>query len=240
MTAPPHSKLHEDILAHPGKKYLDALMTYSVSKNILAGNGVQLRKLLELLEDPKRALKLFSDDNHAPLRDLQSEVVRHFHNFLAAARTLVDHTRAIMNEEIISEAHRSEYRLEVSRVFAADPLIGFMHELRNYTLHKSIPITSLQLSLHPTSGEFDSAIHIDLDRMANWDGWRPAGKAFIEANRPKIRMMVLIDSYEDKIRKFYEWFCLRFQKHYQGEMDGVLALQKGWNDRLSNNKQGAT
>ena len=233
MTTPEPHSLREDILAHPGKKYLDTLTTYSICKNILAGNGVQLRKLLELLEDSQRALHLCTSDERDQLRELQNEVVRHLHNFLASARTLVDHTRAIMNEPFISEAHLMEYRQEVARIFSDDPLIGFMHELWNFTLHRSIPITSLQLSLHPISGLFDSAVLIDLDKMADWDGWRSAGKAFIGAHRPTIRIMALVDGYEGKIRGFYEWFCLQFQKHYEKEMGAVLAMQKQWNDRLS-------
>ena len=207
MTSPKASDLHEQILTHPGKKYLDALMTYSISKNILAGNGVQLRMLLELLEDSKRAMELWSVDKRTHLQDLQSEVIRHLHNFLASARTLVDHTRAIMNEPFISEAHRTEYRDEVARVFGGDPLIGFMHELRNFTLHRSIPLTSLQLSLN-LSGLFDSSVLVDLDQMADWDGWRSAGKAFIGSHRPTIRIMALIDGYEGKNKGFSEWICL--------------------------------
>jgi hypothetical protein len=226
MTSPQDSTRHKQILAHPGKKYLDTLMTYSISKNILAGNGVQLRKLLELLEDSQRALHLCTPDERDQLRMLQSEVVRHLHNFLASARTLVDHTRAIMNDPFIIEAHRTEYRAEVTRVFAGDPLIGFMHDMRNFALHRSIPITFLQLSLHPTSGQFDSAVLVDLDKMADWDGWRSGGKAFIGSHRPTIRIMALVGGYEDNIRKFYEWFCLQFQKHYEKEMGEVLAMQK--------------
>lgn len=233
MTTPKASTLHELILAHPGMKYLDILMTYSISKNILAGNGVQIRKLLELLEDPKRAIELWSVDKRDHLQHQQSEIVRHLHNFLASARTLVDHTRVVMNEPFIIEAHRAEYREEVTRIFAGDPLIGFMHELRNYALHRSIPITSMQLSLHPTSGQFDSTVLVDLDKMADWDGWRSAGKAYIGSHRPTIRVMALVDGYEGIIRKFYEWFCLQFQKHYGKEMGEVLAMQKEWNDRLS-------
>lgn len=233
MTSPKPSALHDQILAHPGKKYLDTLTTYSICKNILAGNGVQLRKLLELLENSQHALHLCTPDEHDQLRMLQSEVVRHLHNFLASARTLVDHTRVVMKEPFIIEAHRTEYREEVTRIFADDPLIGFMHELRNFTLHRSIPITSLQLSLHPTSGQFDSAVLVDLDQMADWDGWRSAGKAFIGSHRPTIRIMALIDGYEGKVRVFYEWFCLQFQKHYHGEMEEVLAMQKEWKGRLS-------
>lgn len=233
MTSSKASTLHENILAHPGKKYLDTLTTYSICKNILAGNGAQLRKLLELLEDSQRALHLCTRDERDQLRMLQSEVIRHLHNFLAAARTLVDHTRAIMKEPFIIEAHRTEYREEVTRIFADDPLIGFMHELRNFALHRSIPITSLQLSLHPTSGQFDSAVLVDLDQMADWDGWRSAGKAFIGSHRPTIRIMALVDGYEGKNKGFSEWFCLQFQKHYGKELGEVLAMQKQWNDRLS-------
>lgn len=240
MTAPRYNTLREDILAHPGKKYLDALMTYSVSKNILAGNGVQLRKLLELLEDPKRAAALWSLDKREHLRNLHSEVVRHFHNFLASVHTLVDHTRVIMKNQSISETHRSEYQKAVSEQFASDPLARFMQDLRNYMLHKTIPVTSFELAWQKDTDRTDSAVYVNLDKMADWQGWSPAGRVFIEANLPKVRMMTLIDNYEDKVRKFYEWFCLCFLEHYKKDIEGLDALQTAWNKGLSDDDKDKT
>lgn len=232
MTSPKPHSLREEILAHPGKKYLDTLRTYSISKNILAGNGVQLRTLIALLEDPARAPEFMSLDKREHLRNLQNEVDRHFHNFLASAKTLVDHTRVIMNEPFISETHRVEYRKKVAQLFSGESLIGFMHELRNFALHRSIPFVTMRVSIHAASGSLDSAILVDLDKMADWEGWRSEGKAFIGLHRPSIRIRELIDGYECKIREFYEWFCLQFQKHYEKEMEEVLALQKQWIDHL--------
>lgn len=240
MTSPSFSDLHERILAHPGKKYLDTLMTYSVSKNILAGNGIQLRKLLEYLEDPNRIPELWALDKREHLRNLHSEVVRHFHNFLASVRTLVDHTRVVMRSQSISEAHRAEYQKAVSKQFASDPLARFMQDLRNYMLHKTIPVTSFELAWQKDTDRTDSSVYVNLDKMADWQGWSLAGRIFIEANRPQIRMMTLVDNYEDKVRKFYEWFCPCFLEYYKKEIDGVTALQTAWNKGLSDDDKDNT
>ena len=88
MTTPDYARLHAEILTHPGMRYLNALTTYSTSKNILSGNAYQLRKLLEVLEDQSRAMDLWAIDKRKHLRDLQGEAIRHFHNFVAGPSTL--------------------------------------------------------------------------------------------------------------------------------------------------------
>jgi hypothetical protein len=231
MTETDYMKLHERILAHTGLQYLQALQAYSTSKNILSGNAFQLRKVIEVVEDPTQAADLWAVRNRKRLKDLQSETIRHFHNFLASVKTLVDHTRVMMGEPHIAQAHREEYREKAMQVFGADPLSRFIQDFRNYTLHRGIPITGFEFSW--SQGEdVASKVYLDLSQMENWEGWKPLSRDFISNHKPKLAMVTLLDQYELKAKKFHEWFCTQFQKHYEREIDEVLDLQRQWNEGL--------
>ena len=231
MTNTDYIALHEKILRHPGLRYLQALQAYSTSKNILSGNSFQLRKLLDVVENPSQATELWSMENRQRLNDLQSETIRHFHNFLAGVKTLIDHTRVLMGESFIAKAHRDEYREKVLEVFGKDSLSRFVQDFRNYALHRGVPITGFELSW--SQGEDTvSTVYLDLSQMEEWTGWKPLSREFISENRPKVAMRSLLDQYDSKAKAFHEWFCLQFQKHYDREIDEVLAMQRQWNEGL--------
>lgn len=231
MTKPDYMALHEQILAHPGLKYLQTLQAYSTSKNILSGNAFQLRRLLEVVEDPSKAADLWAVQNRKRLGDLQAETIRHFHNFLAGVKTLVDHTRVLMDEPFIAAAHRKEYVNMVTEVFGDDPLSRFVQDFRNYALHRGIPITGFEFSWSQGQ-DVSSTVYLELSQMEDWGGWKTLSREFISRNKPKVAMDALVDQYEQKAKVFHEWFCLKFQKYYEREIEEVLAMQRKWNEGI--------
>jgi len=142
-----HLDLLDLIKAHPGKRILDALHAYRATTDVLAGNARQLRKLIQSLEDPADPLEIGPMGERAKLQRLFGEVFRLFHNFLSSVKTLIDHTRNLVNEDFVTEAHRSEYEAAVQQEFASDPLARFMQDFRNTVLdpqffadHKGKPL----------------------------------------------------------------------------------------------------
>jgi hypothetical protein len=62
--------------------------------------------------------------------------MRALHNYVASASALVEHTRRIMRERsgpIVDEFERKK------RDVIAHPEVPFIHNLRNYVLHHSLP-----------------------------------------------------------------------------------------------------
>lgn len=197
---------------HPDTQFhiLLCLNAYVISNNILSGNIVQLRQFLNTLEDPKDPAKIWVWENKKRRDDLLGELMRYFHNFLTSATTVIDQTRHLMKEDFISEKHRKEHQEKIDHTFARNPLTIFIKELRHYVTHRAIPI--IQMS-HEESGE-NKRLEMDLEKIASWKNWSQLARDFIEKRRPAIRILDLVDQYEQIAVEFHESFVQRFYFHY--------------------------
>jgi hypothetical protein len=223
-----HGDLYSRILAHPGKRILDGLKAYEFSKNIFAGNALELRHLALLLEDVNDPLKIDGIEQRQRLQSLFSEVTRLFHNFLAGGKTLIDHTRNMMEEDFITEQHRSDYQDRIKRTFVDDPLARFVQDFRNYVLHRSVPRISLvdQISIEK------KMLKLDLTHMLAWQKWSPPARSYIESHKPDVRILEVVDQYEAMVRSSHEAFVLSFQTYYEKPINETLALMQQWNRGL--------
>jgi hypothetical protein len=225
-------QLQERIKSHPGKPIFEALRVYDMSKFILDGNSTQLRQLICILEDPKDPAQIVGIDRRSHLQWLFRDVNRHFHNFLTSIATLVDHTRNLIKEDFVKPEHRQEYQLKVKDVFATDPLAQFLKNFRNYITHYEIPHLGLDIQL----GSFEAGaeprkLFIELDQLeTNKFDWSVPSRKFIEANKPKMRMLKLVDDYELKSKNFYDELMLTFQKHLGRELNEVLSMMQESNN----------
>lgn len=215
------------INAHPGKRILDALHGYRATTDMLAGNARQLRKLIQSLENPADPLEIGPMGEQAKLQRLFGEVFRLFHNFLSSVKTLIDHTRNLVNEEFVTKAHRSEYEASVQREFASDPLARFMQDFRNYVLHHAVP--KIELTHHFLPEPRHIELNIDATAMLASPRWTVAARSYLEEHQPKLRILHLLDGYETKARIFHEHFVERFRQYYEADLEAVVALMDEWN-----------
>lgn len=221
-----------DLLAridsHPGKRILDRLFAYGSTAKLLSGNALEARQLVLLLEDPRDPLRIGPTDQRGKLQGLFEEVFRLFHNFLASVKTLIDHTRNLMDADFIQECHRAEYQQRVNATFAHDQLAQFMQGFRNYVLHRSIPVLELAHFIVPDPARLELNVGVTPE-MLNWSNWSPGARAFLDAHQPKIRLLGLIDDYDRKARDFHEAFVQLFHQHHHEEIEAAVALISEWN-----------
>lgn len=215
------------INAHPGKRILDALHAYGATTDVLAGNARQLRTLIQSLEDPADPLEIGPMGERAKLQRLFGEVFRLFHNFLSSVKTLIDHTRNLVNEDFVTEAHRSEYEASVQQEFASDPLARFMQDFRNHVLHHAVPKIELTHRFLPEPRQIE--LNIDATAMLASARWTVTARSYLQEHQPKLRILHLLDGYETKARTFHEHFAERFRQYYQADLKAVSALMKEWN-----------
>ena len=104
-----------------------------------------------------------------------------------------------------------------------------MQDFRDYMTHYAIPIVGITKTFgSPNAASRPAELNVDLNHLAKWGGWTAPSKKFINANRPKIRMLKLVDDYEHKVRVFHEEFGQSFQRYYEPEINEVLALTQKW------------
>src|SRR5687768_1473513 len=97
---------------------------------------LQLSKTLSDFRQPE-SLPLWDVRNYKDFHQLQLNVLRQFHNYLASAKTLVDHTRRLVEDVYKNTEFLEEYEVKKREQFAGKPLINFVQKLRNYTLHRT-------------------------------------------------------------------------------------------------------
>jgi hypothetical protein len=84
---------------HSGEKYLEALVLYGHSKNVLSGNTFELRRFTEELECGKLRNLYKSQEFRDKIFSMNGHLLRYIHNFLSSHMTYVEHVRVLMGKE---------------------------------------------------------------------------------------------------------------------------------------------
>ena len=205
--------LYKEIESHVGTQILEALRAFGKSARILSGNCFQLRHLIQLLEDPADPLKVMGYDSLHRL-DGFDEVIRLLHNYLTSITTVVNHSRNLMKEDFVKVEHRQEYQRKIDAIFGNDPFTKFMQDFQNYMIHHEIPGIGLSKTMGlPEADSKPEKLNVDLDSLAKWKKWTTPALS-LSVNRPKIRMLKLLDDYEQRFIGFHEKFGQSFHRYY--------------------------
>jgi hypothetical protein len=233
-----YKTLNEDILSCPGMKYYQLAIAHGTSQHIFAGNYDQLRQLLLLIHDPEKSLPMmFAVEARSEFAFVQNDVIRLFHNFVAAALTLVAHTRVMMRDGSLSKEALGEYEKRIKDTFADNPLAGFIQDLRNYTLHKGIPFGGMELNWTAETQKVDTRVFLDLGKMKTSSQWSSRGKRYIAKAPEKITLLKVVEDYTSTVRSFHEWFIKWFMELHSAELDELTTLQKQWNEGIGEAEQ---
>ncbi len=108
--------------------------------NIFQMNAQELIEITRRVNDPDEGIRLMAVANREAGSQTHREVTRRFHNFVAAALTLVEHTRIFMREHYSDTPMLERYQAKVDTDFKNQPLVRFVQDLRNYILHNGCPI----------------------------------------------------------------------------------------------------
>ena len=136
-------------------KYLSRRKVREFTYNIFDKNRKLLLEACEKLESPENAIRLMAPENEAEGVAAHMDVMCHFHNFLAAAKTLVDHTRCFITDHYKSTSIEQAYTQKIAADLANDEVVKFVQDLRNYMLHKALPHSSRTINIKNT-GRIDS------------------------------------------------------------------------------------
>ena len=97
-----------------------------ISAYILKTNHDELVQRIEYFKRPE-AMLLWDVRNRDQMPDYLKEVTRLLHNFVASAKTLVDHTRIIAREMYENTDFWKEYEAQIAQRLASNPLVQFVH-----------------------------------------------------------------------------------------------------------------
>ncbi|PHE74039.1 hypothetical protein COF47_20595 [Bacillus wiedmannii] len=189
-------------------------------------NNEELVKLLKLYEtDYDFALKISSVDNGEAFDTFLSEVTRLLHNYLASAKALVEHTRNLFKDEYSETEFEAEYHAKIKGIFINSMVSKFIEELRNYTLHRKLPITGASISFSMETGTTQS-IHMTKEALMDWGGWSRKSKDYLTEQDDRIGLLQLINEYTKMVHEFQTWFKERQYEIHSDSMKELEELEK--------------
>lgn len=193
------------------------LLALQASFRVFDGN---YHELIQYLEYPHE-----QSENQEVLID---ETSRLLHNFLASAGSLVDHTRVIVNE-LYSDTHqfRKEYELKKSEELVKNDVQNFIKNLRNYTLHETLPIVELQNSF---SENLLLNVQIDVKIIKESEHWksREDSENYFNKLGDNIKLIDLVKKYYELIKNFYTWLTGRQHNDiHKAHLEKLQEMKKG-------------
>lgn len=202
----------------------------TTSLRIVETNYQELSQFLHFLTEDSRSHHLTTFQMYqSELPLLFTNLTRLLHNYVAAAFSLVDHTRRAHRILYPDSSRFPDYQARVDRDFTKDPLSQFMKGLRNYVVHREV--VPMEFKNH--MGGFGSASTFKIERRAmlavakllEWDGWDPLAKSFLKSSSD-LDVGQTTKAYRDKVIAFHAWFQQRVRMTHANELGELYEMQR--------------
>lgn len=170
-------------------------------------------------------LQLWDVQNRELLDQIQLQMLRLLHNFVASAFSLIDHSRVFCEGNYRDAGVFRDYEAEVSHRFKKDPFAQFVVGLRKYCQHCAVPSIFSELSVQLDEGKQVSEehkIYLDRDSLLKFDVWSAAGKDYLRSAPKNIDLLGIVVGYEQKVVEFYQWVDSRLKEIHAD--DGRCAI----------------
>ena len=206
MTMPPSDDLR-------GKEAFVRVNQLRSSRVVLRRNFDELVALLDYLCAPSVAFSYSPVEQKWLWHDGMQEVARLLHNFVAAALSLVDHTRVLYRHLYEPTGQFTDYEGRVAADFAQHPLTQFVIKLRQMTQHYRLPSiashTEISQIVNGVAGNVRIQLRLSTDDLRQFDSWNAPAKAFLDSAGQHIDLRAVVEAYHQHIVVFYDWFDKR-------------------------------
>lgn len=223
-------KAVEKLMSSDGWQIEQKIERLEVSIFIFSGNFEDLMKTVELYKSPS-SFVLHDVRNREELNQFFKEVTRLLHNYLASAMTLVDHTRILVNE-LYAEGRFAEfyeeYRSKIKETFAENPLHQFIQGLRNYIVHKELPMVGSILNLN----EINANLIVDLAELGKNFDWSKFAKQYLNDKGDDEKLETFVSDYFNLVYEFHKWFYNRQLEVHAEQFAEISELR----ERIANSR----
>ncbi len=170
-------------------------------------NWLELRQLLDAAAaNPQLAMELVQNVRKPDVRDeFQASVTQRLHNYVAGTMTLVDHVRRLRRDS--TDAIGREFDARLSE-FNSHGINHFVKDLRNFILHRSLPVLGHTVSL-PAGTSFTGMIRevqLSTEELKGWDGWTAPARSYLEAQGDSLSLRPLIREHGERVVRLNSWF----------------------------------
>jgi hypothetical protein len=204
----------------------------SFSLNILRTNARELLEALRHVSDPDHGLRLMAQDNRVAGTQAHREVARRIHNFVASAKTLVDHTRVFMEEHYDKTSIWPTFNREIEKRFSNNQLVKFVHDLRNYMVHRGLPNSEMFIQYsknpeHPDDiAQITTGVQINTEKLMEWDRWTVLARSYIDKLEGKLPIKEIVIEYVSQIEAFEKWLGEQIAGFHSADILQFESLQE--------------
>jgi hypothetical protein len=195
------------------------------SYKVFLGNDAELCGYLHRHTQLPTVLELWSVHNREGFEQFLDEVDRLLHNYIASAGTLRDHTRNVWRKHAPEDqALRDEYTARVERTFSTSHVAQFVLQLRNYTLHRRLPIARGRLSWVKDES-FESIVFLERTELMKWDGWSARARSYLESASDDVNLRAVVEHYSSTVVEFNSWFVKAYVDGHGEAFDELRTLE---------------
>lgn len=209
-----------------GWRIRNKMKDLDVSKYVFEKNHEELYQTINLFKsDYAMAMKTIKASQGKGLNPFLYELSRLLHNYLASGKTLIDHSRKLYQEEYENLAFSEVYKNKIEETFSKSPMAKFIQDLRNYSLHRAIPISGASYDISSSSNGLEEVLLVK-KRLLEWNGWTKKSKEYLDTCKEDIDLVQLINEYTKKIKEFQEWFHSKQMEIHKKDFDELRLLQQ--------------
>jgi len=216
----------QQITVHPGRIAWIEWDALRASLGVFRGNAAELRSMLQDAATPPLALQLVQKPPSAWMLELQ----RRLHNYVAGAKTLVDHTRRLLKMYPDTNL-AAEYEPRKHEVATA-PATAFFNDLRNYVLHHRLPFPGHQLKMTGPAAavqSFESNVLLSTSGLLEWDKWSATARTFLETQTDDVDLLQTMNEHQALVEQLYAWLLRQFPALHGDDLDDANRLIGDYN-----------
>lgn len=127
--------------------------------------------------------------------------------FVTMAKAVVDGNRVLIREWFGETDFPGRYQDEVDKRLANNPLIAFVHDIRNLAFHYRLPVANLKIPTIPNIGDKANQYKFVLSspELKNGTNGAHLQKSFLLNHNNRIYVEEIIDTYYTLVREICEW-----------------------------------
>lgn len=140
-------------------------------------------------------------------REQLVDLNRLLHNFLAAAKTLIDHSRNFIDEFYSGTVIEQMYQQKIDEQFKDDELSRFINDLRNYILHRGVPDNKLSQKLTEDHENVICFLTLCVKNLNSWKRLSTLSKKYLESagSNSDLELSLFVAPYTNKISELHSW-----------------------------------
>lgn len=202
--------------------------TLSINYYVFEANYKEIEKLLSYAQSMDSFTHIWIQDKLPEMLRIIAELGRLFHNFVASAKTLIDHTRALINDWYKNTKFLQIYQTEVKNRFNKNDLSGFIQDLRNYTLHYRLPLSMARMQYKRKTEndeiEFTQKFVLQKNRLMQWKRWEDRARSYLKSAPDEIEIDSLTSIYYEEVRSFNEWLKGKLREMHSSDLQWLAEM----------------